>query len=180
MNVVADLANVSLGHLAECVEVELGIEVAGVRHDRAVLHRREVFAPEDVDVARRGHEQVAPTGGLAGGHHLEAVHQRLEGTHRVDLDDRHVRAVAVHPRGDPLPHPAVARDHDVAAGDEEVGRPDDAVDRRLPRPVAVVEQVLRLGLVDGDDREPKRTVGGHRLEPDDAGRRLLRAGEDIG
>ena len=39
--------------------------------------------------------------------------------------------------------------------------------------------MLRLGLVDRHDREAQRAVGGHRLEPDDAGRRLLGAGEDL-
>ena len=50
---------------------------------------------------------------------------------------------------------------------------------RLAGPVAVVEEVLGLGLVDRDDREAERAVGGHRLEPDDAGRRLLGPGEDL-
>ena len=119
-------------------------------------------------------------GGLAVGHDREAVHQRLEGADRVDLDDRDVRAVAVHPRGDPLADPAVAGDDDLAAGDEDVGRPQDAVERALAGAVAVVEEVLGLGLVDRHDREAERAVGGHRLEPDDAGRGLLGAGEDLG
>ena len=117
--------------------------------------------------------------GLAVGHDREAVHQRLERADRIDLDDRDVGAVAVHPGGDALAHPAVAGDDDLAPGDEDVGRPEDAVDGRLAGPVAVVEEVLGLGLVDGHDREAEGAVGGHRLEPDDAGRRLLRAGEDL-
>ena len=50
---------------------------------------------------------------------------------------------------------------------------------RLAGPVAVVEEVLRLGLVDRHDREAEGVVGGHRLEPDDAGRRLLRARQHL-
>ena len=118
-------------------------------------------------------------GRLAGGHHLEAVHQRLEGADRVDLDDRDVRAVAGHPRRDPLAHPAVAGDDDLAAGDEDVRRPQDPVERALAGAVAVVEEVLGLGLVDRDDREAEGVVGGHRPQPDDAGRRLLGPGEDL-
>jgi hypothetical protein len=38
-------------------------------------------------------------------------------------------------------------------GDEDVGGPDDAVEGALSGAVAVVEQVLGPGLVDGDDRE---------------------------
>ena len=138
-----------------------------------------MLAPEDVDVAGRGDEQLAPGGRLAGGHDLVAVHQRLEGADRVDLDDRDVRAVAVHPRGDPLADPAVAGDDDLAAGDQDVGRPQDPVERALAGPVAVVEEVLGLRLVDRDDREAEGAVGGHRLQPDDAGRGLLGPGEDL-
>ena len=50
---------------------------------------------------------------------------------------------------------------------------------RLAGAVAVVEEVLGLGLVDRHDREAERAVRGHRLEPDHAGRRLLRPGEDL-
>ena len=84
-----------------------------------------------------------------------------------------------HPRRDPPPDPAVAGDDDVAPGEQDVRRPEDPVDRRLAGAVAVVEEVLGLRLVDRDDREAERAVGGHRLEADDAGRRLLGAGEDL-
>ena len=179
LDVVAHLADVALGQRAQRREVELGVEVAGVGHDRAVAHRLEVLAPEDVDVAGGGDEQLAPGRRLAGGPDLEAVHQGLEGAHRVDLDDRHVGAVAGHPRGDPLADPAVPGDHDVAPGDQDVGGPQDPVERALARAVAVVEEVLGLGLVDGDDREAERAVGGHRPQPDHAGRRLLGAREHV-
>src|SRR5919108_289493 len=87
LDVVADLADMSLGHLPQRGEVELGIEMARVRHDRAVAHDREVLATEDVDIAGGGDEDVAPGRRLPGGHDLETIHQRLEGTDRIDLDD---------------------------------------------------------------------------------------------
>ena len=87
--------------------------------------------------------------------------------------------MAVHPRRDALAHPAVAGDDDLATGEQDVRGAQDAVDRRLAGAVAVVEEVLGLGLVDGHDREAERAVGGHRPEADDAGRRLLGAGEDL-
>ena len=168
LDVLADVADVALGQRAQRGEVELGVEMAGVGHDRAVAHRLEVLAPEDVDVAGRGDEQLAPGGRLAGGHHREAVHQRLERADRVDLDDRDVRAVAGHPGGDPLADPAVAGDDDLAPGDQDVGRAQDAVERALAGPVAVVEEVLGLGLVDRDDREPERpsaAIARRRMTP---------------
>ena len=60
LDVLAHLADVALGELAQRRKVQLGIEMAGVGHDRAVVHDLEVLAPEDVEVAGRGHEQVAP------------------------------------------------------------------------------------------------------------------------
>ncbi len=79
-----------------------------------------------------------------------------------------------------MPDPAVAGDDDLAPGDQDVRRAQDAVERALAGPVAVVEEVLGLGLVDRDDREAERPVGGHRPQPDDAGGRLLGPGEDLG
>ncbi len=123
----------------------------------------------------------SPQAAAAGvGHDGEPVHERLERPDRIDLHDRDVGPVAVHPRRDALADPAVAGDDDLAAGDEDVGRAQDPVERALAGPVPVVEEVLGLGLVDGHDREAEGAVGGHGLEPDDPGGRLLRAGEDLG
>ena len=74
---------------------------------------------------------------------------------------------------------AVANHHDVLAGQEDVGRPDDAVDRRLPGAVVVVEQMLRRRVVDGHDRHPQGAVGSHRLESDDARGCLLRRADHL-
>ena len=79
------------------------------------------------------------------------------------------------PRCDAASAPAVAGHDHLPPGEQHVRRPDQPVDRRLAGAVAVVEQVLRLGLVDGDHREAELALGLERLEPDDAGRRLLRA-----
>ena len=47
-----------------------------------------------------------------------------------------------------------------------------------PGAVAVVEEVLGVGVVDGDDRELQHAVLGHGAQADDAGGGLLRAAED--
>ena len=75
--------------------------------------------------------------------------------------------------------PAVAADHEALAGEEDVRRADDPVDRRLTRAVAVVEEVLRPRLVDGDHREAELAVALERLQPDDARRRLLGARDHV-
>ena len=180
LDVLADLADVALGHGPQRGEVQLGIEVARVGHDRAVVHGLEVLAPEDVDVAGRGDEQVAP-GGAASPTVMTAKPSISASSARTGSTSTTVTCAPWPAIRDviPLPDPAVARDDDLAAGDEDVRRPQDAVERALAGAVAVVEEVLGLGLVDRDDREAERPVGGHRPQPDDAGRRLLGAGEDL-
>ena len=60
LDVVAHLADMALGHLAQGGQLQLRVEVAAVGHDRAVPHLREVLASEHVEVAGRGDEQLAP------------------------------------------------------------------------------------------------------------------------
>ena len=76
--------------------------------------------------------------------------------------------------------PAVAEHDHALAGDQDVGRADDAVERRLAGAVAVVEQVLGVRLVDRDDREAELALGLERPQPDHAGRRLLGAADHLG
>ena len=45
--------------------------------------------------------------------------------------------------------------------------------------VAVVEQVLAVGVVDQNHREAQRPLRRHRLQADDAGRRLFASAEDV-
>ena len=75
--------------------------------------------------------------------------------------------------------PAVARDDELLPASSLFVARMIAVDRRLAGAVAVVEEVLRLRLVDGDDREAERAVALERLQADDAGRRLLGAADHV-
>src|SRR5207245_6245398 len=55
------------------------------------------------------------------------------------------------------------------ARQQHVGGPDDAVQRALAGAIAVVEEVLGLGLVDRDDRVAKDAVLGHAAQTHHAG-----------
>ena len=90
-----------------------------------------------------------------------------------------MRTHATGAHGDSATDPAVACDDEPLAREQHVRRADDAVDRRLPRAVAVVEEVLRPGLVDGDHREAQLAVALERPQADHAGRRLLRPRDDV-
>ena len=113
------------------------------------------------------------------GHDPEAVHDRLERAQRIDLEHHHVGAVPLGPHGDAPPAPAVAGHDDHPAGDQHVGGADDAVQRRLPGAVPVVEEVLGERLVDGHDGVAQHAVRPPwSLQADHAGGGLLGAADD--
>ena len=64
---------------------------------------------QHVLVAGDGDEDVAHAGRLGDRHHPEAVHHRLQGAQRIDLEHDHVGAHAPRALGQPAPAPAVAR-----------------------------------------------------------------------
>ena len=166
-----------LAHPLQRRNVDLDVEVAGVGHDGAVLHHLEVTLIKDMDVAGRGAEDVADGCGLHHWHDAEAVHHRLQRLQRIDLGHDDVGTQPLGAHRDAAAAPAVAADHEVLAGQQDVGGADDAVQRALAGAVAVVEQVLGHGVVDGDDRVLQRAVLGHGLEANDAGGGLLRAAD---
>ena len=139
--------------------------------------RAKCAAREHVAGARHGDEHVAALGGHERGHHLEALHPRLERAHRVDLADDHLRAGAAGAQRDALAGPAVAEHDDRLARQQQVRRAQDAVERRLAGAVVVVEQPLGARLVDRDDRAGEAALGLERAQPHQAGRRLLRAAD---
>ncbi len=80
---------------------------------------------------------------------------------------------------DSLAAKAVAHDDEPLAGEEDVRGADDAVDRRLARAVAVVEQMLRVGVVDGDYRVAEYLGRLHGPEADDTGPCVLGAADHL-
>ena len=79
--------------------------------------------------------------------------------------------------GETAAAPSVAGDHELRSGQQEIGRADDAVDGGLSGAVAVVEQVLGVGVVDGDDGELQHAFLRHRAQADDAGGGLFGAAD---
>ena len=160
-------------------DVDLDVEVPGVADDRAVLHHGEVIVGDHVLVAGGGAEDVTDRRGLRHRHHLVPVHEGFERPHRIDLGDDDVRTEAACAQRDATPDPTVSGDDEPLPGQQHVRRTDDPVDRGLAGPVSVVEEVLRPSLVDGDHGKRECAVGFHRLEADDACRRLLHARDDV-
>ena len=136
------------------------------------------MAVDDVDVARQGDEDVADLRRVGHGHHAEAVHHRFQRGQRVDFRHDHLRAHAARAARDAAPAPSIARAHDGLPSPKDVRRARDAVQRALPRAVAIVEHVLRVRFVHRDDRVLELALRRQRAQPHDARRRLLGAADD--
>src|SRR5437763_594333 len=80
----------------------------------------------------------------------------------------------------PAAAPAVARHDPGGARDQDVGRAHDPVHGALAGAVAVVEEVLGLGVVDRDHRKAQHLVLLRGAEPDHARGGLLGAALDGG
>ncbi len=174
---VAHLA-VTDAHLFEPGEVDLNIEVTGVRNHRASLHDREVGLVYDMDVAGDGQEQVSLTGGLSDRKDTIALHDRLKCAGRIHIGHDHARAHAPGAHGDPASAPPKATHYDHLAGKQDVRGADNPIKGGLSRAVPVVKEMLGGRLVHRDDRELENVVLLHGLQADDTGRRLFRASDD--
>ncbi len=133
-------------------DVDLDVEVAGIGDDGAALHGQKMFFADDALVPGNGHEDVPDPGGLGHGDDGEAVHPGLQGADGVYLANEDVGPRAFGPHGQALAAPAVAGDDEIRPGQKDIGGPENAVQGALAGPVAVIEEVLCVGVVDGDDR----------------------------
>ena len=139
-------------------DVDLDVEVARVGDDRAVLHLLEVLRADDdvspVTVTKmspdaRGLEPIGMT--------LKPSITASSALSGIDLGDDHVRPHALGAHRHAAAAPAVAGDDERRARASRmfVARMIPSI-VRLARAVAVVEEVLRVGVVDGDDRVHER------------------------
>ncbi len=97
----------------------------------------------------------------------------------IDFGDDDFRSRAARARSQAASAPAVAGDHELRSGEQEIRGADDAVDGRLSGAVAVVEQMLGVGVVDGHDRITQHAFLGHGAQANHAGGRLFGAADYI-
>src|SRR5208282_5314451 len=95
-------------------------------------------------------------------HDAEAVHHRLEGFGGIDFGDDDFGSGATGAGSEAAAAPSVAGDHEFRPGQQKVGGADDAVDGGLSGAVAIVEQMLGVGVVDGDDGKLQHSFFRHR------------------
>ena len=151
--------------------------MAGVGNDGAVFHHFEVFSRKHVFIACNRAEDIANLRCFVHGHHAEAIHHGFERLCRINFRDDHFRPGAPRAAGQPASAPAVAGNYELRSGQQKVGRANDAVNRRLPGAVTIVEKVLGIGVVHRNNRIPQHAFFGHRPQADHASGRLLRAAQ---
>src|SRR4030043_521074 len=89
-------------------------------------------------------------------------------------------ARALGPARAPPPAPAVTAHNEYPAGKKPVGCPYNPVHGALARPVTVVKEMLRVGVINRDDREFQHACLFHAPEPYDTGGGLLGPAQHIG
>src|ERR1043166_9577806 len=112
-----------------------------------------MLAVDDVAVAGHRDKEIADLRGFLHRKNAETVHDGLDSFDRVDLGYDNIRTHSAGTHRNALSAPAVSNDDERFAGEQNVGRANDAVERRLARAVAVIEEMLRLRVVDRDGRE---------------------------
>src|SRR6185503_7020766 len=132
-----------------------------------------MLTADDLEVAGHRDEEISNERGLFHRHDAESVHHRFNRLDWIDLGDNDVGPHTLGAHRNAAPAPAVAGDHEAGAADQPVRRADDPIDCALPGPIAVVEQVLGVGVVDGYHRELQYFLFGHAAESNDAGGGLL-------
>ena len=79
----------------------------------------------------------------------------------------------------PAAAPAVAGYHELRSRQQKIRGADNAVDRRLSRAVAVVEQMLGVRVVDRNDGKLQHAFLRHGTQADHSGRGLFRSANHV-
>ena len=149
--------------LGQLRNVDLNIEVSGVRHHSSVLHHVEVTLAEDVLISRKRQEDVAHLCRLVHRHDIEAVKDRLNRLDGIDFRDDNICAKSACTHRSALAAPSVSCDNDRLPRYDEVRRTHDAVPCGLPRPIAVVKEILAVCVICRNHRELKLALTLQRL-----------------
>src|SRR5260221_7461297 len=118
-----------------------------------MLHDFEVLFVEHVDVTGRRDENIANLGGIGHRHNLKAIHHGFECLQWIDFGDDNLRAHATGTAGNSTSAPTIAAHNEVASSQQNIGGAHNAINRRLPRAVAVIKHVLGVAVIHGDNRE---------------------------
>src|SRR5437773_508192 len=156
-------------HLAQGHEIKFEIKVSAVTNNRPVFHHRKMFAIDHVTVAGNGYENV-PDGSRRGDRHdSETIHHSFHGLNWIDLSDDNVRPHASAAQGHAFATPTIPDDNQRPTSEQNIRRANYPVQRRLTRAVPIVEEMLRLRIVNGYRLKRQYTGLQHSLQTNNAG-----------
>src|SRR5258708_31772179 len=101
-----------------------------------------MIAINDVTITGYGDKNIADRGSGSNWHYAESIHDGFHGFNRIDFSDNDVGAHAACAKRYTLTAPAVTDYDQIAACQKNIGRANDAVERRLSRAVTIVKEVL--------------------------------------
>ena len=132
-NSISSTCGFTLCHLKflQARDLNLGVEMADVADDGAVLHGAHVVDGDHVLIARRGDEDVGARRRILHRRDLIALHRGLQRADRIDLRDHDAASRLAQRGGRALADIAEAGDHGDLAGHHHVGAAADAVDQRF-------------------------------------------------
>ena len=133
--------------------IDLIVEVARIGHDTAIFHRFEVLAVDHVQVAGHSNDDVGLGDCIRQRHDSIAIHQGLERAGRIDFGHDHVRTHAMSARSKPTTAPAIAAHHEGSSREQNVCRPNQAVERALTGSITVIKHVFGERFVHRHDRK---------------------------
>ena len=131
-------------------------------------------------VSGDGDENVADLRSLRHGHHAESVHDgfdALVGLISVTITSAPWPFARM---ATPLPHQPYPAMTTLQPSNQQIRRANHAINRGLSGAVAVVEEMLGLRIIYGNDRILQRAILGHGAQADHAGRGLFGAADDVG
>src|SRR5512136_2333359 len=149
-----------------------------VGQNGTIIHDLKVRLVDGVQATGDGDKDVTDAGCFEKWHNLVSIHDGFNGADGVDLGHYHLRSHAAGPHGYATAAPAVAANHHILAGPEDVRGAGDAVDGALSRAVTVVEEMLGLGVIHRDDGVFQLLVLRHAAQSDHAGGGFLHAPYD--
>jgi hypothetical protein len=98
-------------------------------------------------------ENITHLRGLRDGHHLIPIHDRLQSLQRVHLRHHNVGSHPPGPHSQAFSAPPIPTDDEYAPGDEPIGGTNNPIYGGLARAVSIIEEMLRIRIVDRNDGE---------------------------
>ena len=153
--------------------------MAGIAADGSVLHFEEMLLCDHIFATGHGNENVSDRSRFSHAHDPEPIHYGFHRFDWIDFGHYHPGTQAFGSHRDTFAAPTVSCHNHIFSGNYQVGGSIDSVPDRLSRAVAVVKEMLAIGVVHQHHREHEFSGTIHGLKPKDTSRGLFTSSNDI-